>query len=72
MARWRRPDSGAAAKAAKQATIRSNEDRNAELVAKNERWHDFGVDLRTSLGSGESTLKTGLRKELGRLLEDAA
>ena len=63
---------GAAAKAAKPATICSDDDRIAELVAKNERWHHFGVDLRTSLDSGEGSLKTGLRKELGRLLEDAA
>ena len=60
----------AASKAANQAKIRYDEDCITER--NNGRWHDFGVDLRASLDSGESTLKTGLREELDRLLEDAA
>ena len=63
---------GVSAEPADQAGIRTDDDRMAELVAKNERWQDFGLELRNSLDSGESTLKTGLREELDRLLEGAA
>ena len=62
---------GAAAQPTDQG-IRTDDDRMAELVAKNERWHDFGLELRTSVDNGESTLKAGLREKLDRLLEGAA
>ena len=58
--------------ASDQAGIRTDDDRVAELVAENERWHNFGRALLRSVDSGESTLEAVLREELDRLLEDAA
>jgi hypothetical protein len=36
--------------------------------ANNRGWRDFGLQLRTSVDSGDSTLTAGLREELDRLL----
>jgi hypothetical protein len=53
---------------AKTLSARTDAERMADLVVRNEKWHDFGAMLLDSMNDGRSTLEAPLHEKLDYLL----
>jgi hypothetical protein len=53
---------------ARTLSARTDAERMADLVVRNEKWHDFGTMLLDSMNDGRSTLEAHLREKLDYLL----